>query len=144
LYVASRGDSDVYKVSSDLSTVSSFPLNRAMDVALYGGNVYATSYDGVNSFIRVINAATMAFVEDIAITTLDGNPYSRGAGEGWSGIDIDASGNIWLADQAYGNAGGTQDRLLLGSTLAIPEPVSLVMMAAAIGAFTLNRRTRQA
>jgi hypothetical protein len=144
LYVAARTEGQVWKVSSDLTTVTSFPLNRAMDVALYGGNVYATSYDGANSFIRVISAANMAFIEDINIATLDGNPYSRGINEGWSGIDIDDAGNIWLADQHYGSAGGTQDRLLLSSTLAVPEPASVAMIVAAIGAIALRRRTRQA
>jgi hypothetical protein len=140
LFVASRGDGDVYRVSSDLSTVVSFPLNRAMDVALYGGNIYATSYDGVNSFIRVINASNMAFVEDIAITTLDGNPYSRGASEGFSGIDIDAAGTIWLADQHYGSTGGTQDRLLVATGLAVPEPGSLALSGLAIALFAVRCR----
>jgi hypothetical protein len=89
----------------------------------------------------VIDAATMAFVEDMTIATLDGNPYSRGSSEGWSGIDIDAGGNIWLADQHYGSTGGTQDRLLLGSTLAIPEPASLAMAGvAAVGLIAVRRR----
>jgi len=142
LYVAARSDNNVYRVSSDLTTVSSFPLNRAMDVALYGGNIYATSYDGADSFIRVIDATTMAFIEDIDITTLDGNPYSRGANEGWGGIDIDNSGNIWLADQHYGSTGGTQDRLLIGSSL-VPEPASIVMLGMAAASFFVVRRRRR-
>lgn len=142
LYIAARTEGQVWKVSSDLSTVNAFTLNRAMDVALYGGKIYATSYDGASSFIRVVDAASMAFVEDIAITTLDGNPYSRGASEGWSGIDIDADGNIWLADQHYGSAGGTQDRLLRGVTLAIPEPASAGLVAAAALGVVASRRRR--
>jgi hypothetical protein len=131
LYVAARTEGQVWKVSADLSTVASFPLNRAMDVALYGGKVYATSYDGAKSFIRVINAANMAFIEDIDITTLDSNPYTRGSGEGWSGIDIGPDGRIWLADQQYGGAANTsQDRLLVSSSL-IPEPTSLALIATA-------------
>jgi hypothetical protein len=143
LYIAARDDHRVYKVSSDLTTVTSHTLNRAMDVALYGGNIYATSYAGAGSFIRVIDPATMAFVEDITIATLDGNPYSRGTSEGWSGIDIDGSGNIWLADQAYGSTGGTQDRLLLGSSLAIPEPSTFALVAmACFGVVGLRRKQR--
>ena len=141
IYAASRGDAKVYKISSDLSTVTPAAVPRALDVALYNGNIYATSYNGASSLIRVIDAATMAFVEDITITTLDGNPYSRGSSEGFAGIDIDTSGNIWLADQHYGSTGGVQDRLLLGASLAIPEPASLVSLG--IGTiFIVVRRRR--
>jgi hypothetical protein len=143
IYAASRGDAMVYKVSSDLSTVTSAAVPRALDVALYNGNVYATSYNGVSSLIRVIDAATMNFVDDITISTLDGNPYSRAATEGFAGIDIDAGGNIWLADQHYGSTGGTQDRLLVGSSL-VPEPTSLVLVSLGIASVFAARRRRQA
>jgi hypothetical protein len=140
LFVASRGDNRVYKVSADLTTVTSAAVTRAMDVALYGGNVYATSYNGASSLIRSLTQSSLGFVEDITITTLDGNPYSRGASEGWSGIDIDSAGNIWLADQHYGSTGGTQDRLLRGASL-IPEPASLSLVGlGALGLFVVRRR----
>ena len=144
LFVASRGDAKVYKVSADLSSVSSAAVPRAMDVALYGGNVYATSYNGSSSLIRTLSQSSLSFVEDIAISTLDGNPYSRGSSEGWSGIDIGASGRIWLADQSYGNVGGVQDRLLVSSSL-IPEPTSLAMAGlSCLGFIVVRRRNAQA
>jgi hypothetical protein len=137
IYVAARTDGQVYRVSSDLMSVASFPLNRAMDVALEGSTLYATSYDGANSFIRVLDATNMAFVEDISISTLDGNPYSRGATEGFSGVDVDATGSLWLADQHYGSAGGTQDRLLVG---AVPEPASALIAGLALVGLAIARR----
>lgn len=145
LVVASRDGGLVYKVSSDLSTVASATVPRAMDVALFGGNIYATSYNGVNSLIRVLSQSSLAAVEDITISTLDGNPYSRGASEGWSGIDIDAGGNIWLADQQYGGSGtGTQDRLLVGASL-IPEPASLALAGlSGLGLLVVRRRHAKA
>jgi hypothetical protein len=142
LYVASRGDAKVYRVASDLSTVSFAAVPRAMDVALFDGNVYATSYNGVNSLIRVIDAATMSSVEDITITTLDANPYTRGSAEGWSGIDIDDAGYIWLADQQYTGSGtGTRDRLLRGGSL-VPEPstIALIGLAGVAGLALVRRR----
>jgi hypothetical protein len=149
LYVASRDDSNlpnpaagrVYKVSSDLSTTSFVQLTRAMDVALLGGNVYATSYNGTNSLIRVLSATDLTTVEDITIAILDGNPYTRDNNEGWSGIDIDSSGRIWLGDQRYDNVGGTQDRLLVSSSL-VPEPASAFLALVAVGVCTLARRRR--
>lgn len=132
IYVASRGGNAVFKVSSDLSTVTSAALTRAMDVAIYGSNLYATSYNGTSSLIRSLSLASLSFVEDITISTLDGNPYSRGSSEGWSGIEIDSAGNIWLADQQYSGSGtGTRDRLIVGKSLAIPEPATLVMLGLA-------------
>jgi hypothetical protein len=148
LYVASRDDSNspnpagrIYKVSSDLLTTSFVQLTRAMDVALLDGNVYATSYNGTSSLIRVLSAADLSTIEDITITTLDGNPYTRDNNEGWSGIDIDSSRRIWLGDQRYDNVGGTQDRLLVSSAL-IPEPGSALLAIVAIGGCMLAGRRR--
>jgi hypothetical protein len=140
LFVAARDDNKVYRVSSDLATVTSFNLTRAMDVALYGGNLYATSYNGTSSLIQVVDQTTLAAVETINITTLDGNPYSRASSEGWGGIDIDGTGRIWLADQHYGSTGGTQDRLLVSSP--VPEPSSIVLAGALLVGFvaTMSRR----
>lgn len=141
IYVASRGDAKVYKVSSDLSTVTFAAVPRAMDVAIYGSRIYATSYNGSSSLIRALNRSDLSFVEDITITTLDGNPYTRGTAEGWSGIDIDANGNVWLADQQYSGSGtNTRDRLLMGSSLTIPEPSSFLLLALCSSVFVVRRR----
>jgi MYXO-CTERM domain-containing protein len=148
LYIAARDDSNspnpngrVYKVAADLSSSSFVQLTRAMDVAIFGNHLYATSYNNTNSLIRKLNLSDLSTVDDITIPLLDGNPYSRGASEGWGGIDIDASGRIWLADQHYGSTGGTQDRLLVSSSL-IPEPTSVVLGLLAIAALFSVRRRR--
>lgn len=143
IYVASRDANRVWKVSSDLSSASFVTLNRAMDVAIYGNKLYATSYTGANSLIRSYNLSDLSFVENITISTLDGNPYTRGTAEGWSGIDIDSSGNIWLVDQQYsGSSTSTQDRLLLGASLAVPEPGTVALAGLAAFGFAGMRRRR--
>jgi hypothetical protein len=138
IFAASRGDNKLYRVSADLSTVNSVNLTRAMDVALYGGNAYVTSYNGTNSLISVYDTTTLALVDTITISLLDGNPYSRGSNEGWSGIDIDSTGHIWLADQHYGSTGGTQDRLLVSSP--VPEPTGIALLGLGAGVLLLRRR----
>ncbi len=138
IFAVSRGDNKIYRVSSDLSTTTFGTLTRPIDVDLFGGRAYVSSYNGVNSLIRVFDATTMSFIEDITITTLDGNPYSRGTGEGFAGIDITPDGRIFLADEQYNVSGTTQDRLLVSS--AVPEPTSLVLFGLAGGCMLMRRR----
>jgi len=138
IFVTSRADSvnggltegALHRITPDLLTVTSAVVPRAMDVALFGGRAYATSYNGANSLIRALDATTLAFVEDITISTLDGNPYTRGSSEGWSGIDIGTDGRIWLVDQLYQASGTASDRLLVGASL-VPEPGSIMLLGIA-------------
>lgn len=149
LYVAARNDNSVYKVSSDLNSVETHTLTRPMDVAIFGSQLYVTSYYGTESLIRSLNMSDLSFVEDITITDLDGSPYSRGSSEGWSGIDIDSTGNIWLVDQQYSGSGtNTRDRLLLGASLAgapVPAPgtIALAGLAGVAGLAIVRRRRQQ-
>ncbi len=144
IYVASRGDNKLYEVSPDLSTVTSAVVPAAQDVALYGGNLYVTSYNGTNSLVRELAGGSLSFIQDFTAgaATLDGNPYARAAGgaEGWGGIDIDPSGRLWLADEQYGLAAGvTYDRLLVAS---VPEPSTLVLAALGLAALIAVRLRR--
>ncbi len=150
IFVTSRADSAdggttegaLHRISADLSSVISAVVPRAMDVALYGSNAYATSYNGSDSLIRSLDATTLNFVENITISTLDGNPYTRGSLEGWSGIDIGSDGRIWLVDQLYQTSGTASDRLLVGASLAaIPEPGTVALAGlAAFGLAGMRRR----
>jgi hypothetical protein len=92
-----------------------------MDVKLYGGDAYVTSYNGASSLIRVFKASDLALQGDITVGSLDGNAYTRGALEGWGGIDIDSTGRIWVGDENYNASGTTKDRLLV-SQVGVPEP----------------------
>lgn len=140
IYTASRGDSKVYKISADLSTVTtSATINRAFDLALYDGKIYTTSYDGTNSYIAVLNS-DLTSAGTITVGTLDGLGYTRASNaEGFGGIDIDSTGHIWMADENFGTTGGTQDRLLVSSV--VPEPATLAALAGA-GAVALRRRRK--
>jgi hypothetical protein len=138
IYVTSRDDNKVYRISSDLSTVSSATVTRAMDVDLYNGSAYVTSYNGASSLIRAFNATDLSLQGDITVATLDGNAYSRGALEGWGGIDIDATGRIWLGDENYNPSGTTKDRLIV-SQVGVPEPGSIAVLLLAAGLFARRR-----
>ena len=139
IYVASRDDGKIYRISADLTTEISAAVPRAMDVDLYNGEAYVTSYNGTSSLIRVLNAQTLVPREDLTITMLDANPYSRGALEGFGGIDIDATGRIWLGDESYQASGTVKDRLLVSSA-AVPEPASATLLLGGTVCLLLRRR----
>jgi hypothetical protein len=139
IHVASRDDGKIYRISADLTTELSAAVPRAMDVDVYNGEIYVSSYNGTSSLIRVLNAQTLVPREDLTITTLDANPYSRGALEGFSGIDIDSTGRIWLGDQSYQASGTVKDRLLVSSA-AVPEPAAALSVVASVCVLLRRRR----
>jgi hypothetical protein len=140
LFVADRDNSKLFKISADLSTVTSVTVASAQDVALYEGKLYVSSYAGTASKIAVLNASDLSFVQDIDITTLDGSAYSRANSEGFAGIDIDSTGHLWLLDENYGSAPGgvVRDRLLVSS--AVPEPSTLGLLVLGGSALLMRRR----
>lgn len=139
IYVTSRDDGRVYRVSPDLSTTISAPVIRAMDVDTYNGDIYVTSYNGTLSQIAVFDADDLTSKGSIVITTLDAVPYVRGSGEGFSAIDIDALGRIWMGDQAFQTSGTTSDRLLV-SDAAVPEPASFGLALLGVVGVAMRRR----
>jgi hypothetical protein len=132
IFATNRDTGTVYRISANLSTVTSAAVPKAMDVALFGGLAFVTSYNGANSLIRVLDMGTLAFQQDITYAST-GLP-ARGTAEGWGGIDIDPNtGRIWLGDENYNLSGTTSDRLLVSSALAaVPEPATLLVMGVVI------------
>ncbi len=114
IYVASRDDSGgrLYRISSNFE-VTIVGVTRAMDVALYGDRAYVTSYNEQNSKISVFKKDDLSLIGDITANSLDGDVYTRGTVEGWSGIEIDEDGRIWLCDQNYNKTTHNVDRLLV-------------------------------
>ena len=119
IFVADRNGGRVFRINADLTQTTPVAMTRPMDVALYKGRAYVTSYNGVNSLIRVFDKTDMSVVGDLNIATLDGAPYVREYNaEGLSGIAIGADGRIWVCDQCYRRNGRNySDRLLVSSPL---------------------------
>lgn len=119
IFVADRDGGRVFRINADLTQTTPVAMTRPMDVALYKGRAYVTSYNGVNSLIRVFDKTDMSVVGDLNIATLDGAPYVREYNaEGLSGIAIGADGRIWVCDQCYRRNGRNySDRLLVSSPL---------------------------
>ena len=125
IFVASREDNIVYRISSDLTGVSSASVTRAMDVATYADKIYVTQYNGTSSQIVEMMQSDLSVTG--TITAIGTFPRTNNT-EGYAGIDIDALGRIFLADQFYaGTATTTQDRILVSTPL--PEPATLSLLA---------------
>ncbi len=116
IFVADRDNGKLFRIDPDLETTS-VSVPRAMDVALFDGNAYVTSYNNKNSLIRVVDKVTLKPQEDLKITTINNGDYTRGANEGWSGIDISLDGRIWLCDQDCRPE--CRDRLLVSSPIPL-------------------------
>jgi hypothetical protein len=140
IYVASRAGNKVYRIANDLSGATTATVTAAEDIAEYAGHLYVTNYNGTASQIDVLSADTLALDSTIVLTTLDGNPYSRGTTSGFAGIDVDSAGRLFMVDEHYNVAGTTSDRLLVSSP--IPEPASLGALA--LSGLLLARRPRKA
>jgi hypothetical protein len=137
LFVASRENDALYKISSNLSSVVGVSLDNAMDVALYNGKAYVTQYLANNSNIIELDQASL--LQTDSFTATGTFPHPELADSGYSAIDIDASGRIYLSDQLYVGSGGVRsDRVLISSP--VPEPTSLAVLA--LASLALGRRRR--
>ena len=126
IFVASREDNIVYRVSSDLTSVSSTPLTKAMDLAVYGDKLYVTQYNGTASAIVELLQSDLSATGNVHTATGD-FPRTNNT-EGYAGIHIDSLGRMFIADQFYaGISTNVQDRVLVSST--IPEPAALSLLA---------------
>jgi hypothetical protein len=163
--------------AADLSTASHVDVKggadglggfAAMDVALYGGQVYVTEYLQTNSTIAVFNESDLTSAGTITPpdTTLAGpsgkvSAYNSDGGtdSGFSGIDISSDGKIYVAEQLYNfvpAAGsytppggvamtGTRiyfDRVLVSSAIgtapAITSAAATTFTAGSAGSFTVT------
>lgn len=136
----------LYRIAPDL-TLTSIPIAGAMDAAIYGGNVYVTQYIGNPSSVAVYDKGDLSFVE----TLFTG--FARDDTYGYSGLDIaDDTGWIYVNDQWYRVEGGGWEALYYDRILttfpaqqpeAIPEPATVLLLAAGLSCLARARRRRQ-
>ncbi len=136
IYTASLDNGYVHRISSDLSSAISGMIPRAHDVAVFGNELYAVTYDGVNSRVYVLDATTLEQID--VIDPLAGLSLTRGTEGGFSSIEIDADGRIYVADQVYASSGSAVSDRILVST--IPEPTSLMLLLGMSGLAIRRRR----
>lgn len=154
IYVTSSDADSVFRISSDLSTVTRQAVNNAYDVALFDGRAFVTSYDAATSAIfELLDDSSLDVLSSFDAFSLF--PRNNVAGTGYSGIEIDSAGRIYVVDQFYycssstcGSSGTWGDRVLVSSPLdlmdggAVPVPASapLVLLALAAAAAATRRR----
>jgi hypothetical protein len=124
IFVASREDSLVYRVSSDLASVTTKAVTNAMDIAIYGDNLYVTQYNGAAS--AVVELKQSDLTNGSTFTATGTFPHTETT-TGYAGIEIDGLGRMFIADQFFaGSAATTQDRVLVSTP--VPEPTALMLL----------------
>lgn len=124
IFVASREDSLVYRVSSDLASVTTKAVTNAMDIAIYGDNLYVTQYNGAAS--AVVELKQSDLTNGSTFTATGTFPHTETT-SGYAGIEIDGLGRMFIADQFFaGSAATTQDRVLVSTP--VPEPTALTLL----------------
>ncbi|HVX13072.1 MAG TPA: DUF4214 domain-containing protein [Pirellulales bacterium] len=142
-----RGDA-VFKISPNgTSLEAQASVNGAMDDALFDGRLFVTEYLGPNSAIAVLNDSNMSLVDTITDSPkgayANTTPDAQGYDAGYSGIDISASGQIYVAEQlyTYNNDNIFHDRILVSSALAAPSvtsPATATFTPNTTGTFTVT------
>jgi hypothetical protein len=134
---ANKANARVYKIAPNLTSATYTTLRGAMDVAIYGSDLYVSQYDAQNSAVAVLNAGTLGLEK----TLLTGFIHSNtSADSGYSGIDITSDGRIFLADQVY-SLTGNSDRLLESSSVGpVPIPSTVLLLGSGLMGLLLWRR----
>lgn len=158
IFVTSAADNALYRVSADLSTVTSQTVANAYDVALFDGRAFVTSYASDDSaIVELLGDASLALrgsFDAFGTFARDAVVGAR-AGTGYSGIEIDSQGRILLVDQLYacgasncGSGSLMADRVLISSALAlmgsgtVPVPATLALVLAGLAAVAGTRPRR--
>ncbi len=103
LYAAGGVEDDtlgdaLFKIAPDGSRIQYVPVEGAMDVALFQDKVYVTQYLSVFSGISILNQSDLTAAGNLAT----GFPHAYADDDsGYSGIDIDSGGRLFVADQIY-------------------------------------------
>lgn len=157
MFVTSNGANALFRISSDFASVTRQAVTNPYDVALYDGRAFVTSYNADASAVyELLWGAGLDVLSTFSATAAF--PRNNVAGTGYSGIDIDSSGRIYLVDQLYFctssscSSGTWGDRILVSSVLApldpggsVPEPGtgSLALLAVAAAGTSAVRNVRR-
>lgn len=126
IFVVTREDDLLYKISSDLTTVTTVALSNPMGVALYDDRAFVTQYNGDTSSIAEVNQASLAVLSTFdAFDDFPRDPID-GTLAGYAGIDVDSNGHVFVGDQLYFRTSAeSRDRVLRSSSFAPPPPPML-------------------
>ncbi len=137
---SSKDIARVYKIAANLSSATHTNVRGAMDVAIYGSDLYVSQYGDLSSAVAVLKAGDLSLEQTLYTGFLHTN---TSADSGYSGIDITSDGRIFLADQVYKTS--YTDRLLVSSSVG-PAPIPgtvLLLGSGLIGMLLLRRRAIQ-
>jgi len=122
VYVADKNGT-VFKIAADFgsdTSTSVADVTNAFDIAVDGSFAYVSRQDAGSSAITKLLLSTLV-VQGVLTDSI----YST-SDTGLAGIDIDATGNIWIADE---DAVRTDPDVYIDRiyTIPVPEPASLVL-----------------
>ncbi len=138
IFTASLDSGKVHRISADLSVAVSADIAMAHDVALYGDRLYVATYNGADSRVYVLDADTLATIDVLDPVAALG--LTRSSDGGFSGIDIDANGLLYVSDQVYASDSSTvSDRIFVA---LVPEPAALAVLGLAPVLMGRRRVTR--